>query len=437
MSIADAPTLTPTPAPSAASGWLAAINRTPATRLLAGGGLVLVLMSLTRIISDADKFTASTTVGTAVRLTIPILMAGMAGLYAERSGIVNIGIEGMMIFGTWFGAWGAWKFDPWTGLLLGIIGGALGGLIHAVATVRFNVDHVISGVALNLLAFNAMRYMSELVFTGEKGGGISQSPVQQWAIPSFNFPLLAGGKLFGWKSPDLLGWFEEKGWFLISDAAGIVRGVVFDVSWATVIGIALVPLSAYVLWRTKFGLRLRSSGEAPGAAESLGVKIVRLRYIGLLISGGFAGLGGAYLSIVSSSYYRQGQTAGRGYIGLATMIFGNWRPSGVLGGALLFGYSDAIKLKDPENVPALFLFVSFMVGILVIVSLVRRKMVSAITGGIAAALFLIVYLTVKEVPDSLTQATPYVITLVVLVAASQRLRPPAHAGIPWRPGDNH
>ncbi len=436
MSAVDTST-TATEPMSAAAGWLAAINRTPATRLATGGAVLLVLLSLTRVISDADKLTASTTVGTAVRLTIPILLAGLAGLWAERSGIVNIGIEGMMIFGTWFGAYGAWKVDPWTGLLLGVVGGAIGGLIHALATVRFNVDHVISGVALNLLAFNAMRYLSELVFTGEKGGGISQSPVQESAIPSFDFPFLAGGTLFGWRSPDVLGWFEDKGWFLVSDLTGMIRGVVFDVSWATVVGLALVPLSAWVLWRTRFGLRLRSSGEAPGAAESLGVRIVRLRYIGLLISGGFAGLGGAYLSIVSSSYYRQGQTAGRGYIGLATMIFGNWRPSGVLGGALLFGYSDAIKLKDPENVPALFLFVSFVAGVLMILSLVRRKAVSSVVGAIAGVLFLIVYLTVDEVPDSLTQATPYVITLVVLVAASQRLRPPAHAGMPWRPGDSH
>lgn len=419
------------------SGVLAIINRSPASRMIVAGTVLLVLLSLTRVLADADKLTASTTIGTTMRLTIPILLAGLAGLWAERSGIVNIGIEGMMILGTWFGAFGAWKFDPWTGLLLGIVGGAIGGLIHALATVRFNVDHVISGVAINLLAFGAMRYLSELVFVGEDGGGIGQSPTQSSSIPSFNFPFLAGGQLFGWRSPDMLGWLEDTGWFVLSDLAGLIRGVVFDVSWATVIGLALVPLSAWILWRSRFGLRLRSSGEAPSAAESLGVRIVRLRYAGLLISGGLAGLGGAYLSIVSSSYYRQGQTAGRGYIGIATMIFGNWRPSGVFGGALLFGYSDAFKLKDPANVPALFLFVSFVAGVLMLLSLVRRKLVPAISGAIAGVLFLIVYLTVDEVPESLTQATPYVVTLIVLAAASQRLRPPAHAGIPWRPGDNH
>jgi len=192
-----------------------------------------------------------------------------------------------------------------------------------------------------------------------------------------------------------------------------------------------------VLWRTRFGLRLRSSGESPTAAESLGVRIVRIRYAGLLISGSLAGLGGAYLAIVPFSAYRQGQTAGRGYIGIATTIFGNWRPIGVLGGATLFGFSEALKLRDKESLPALFLFVSFVAGLVVIVSLVRRKVVTLGVAAIAGVLFLLVYLRVDEIPESLTQATPYVVTLILLATASQRLRPPAHAGIPWRPGDSH
>ena len=342
-----------------------------------------------------------------------------------------------MILGTWFGGYGAWKFGPWVGLLLGLLGGALGGLIHAVATVRFNVDHVISGVAMNLFAFGAMRYLSEIVFTGEQGGGISQSPVQQAPIPRFNVPFLAGGQIGGWTSPDILGWLEDKHWFLIGDVAGLHRGLVFNLSWATVIAVALVPLSTFVLWRSRFGLRLRSSGEAPDAAESLGVKVTRVRYAGLLISGGFAGLGGAYLSIVASSYYRQGQTGGRGFIGLATMIFGNWMPSGVLGGAMLFGFSDALKLRRADSLTALFLFITFVAGLVVILSLYRRKAVGAVSAAVVAVLFLIAYLTVDEVPESLTQATPYVITLIVLATASQRLRPPAHAGKPWRPGEGH
>ena len=139
----------------------------------------------------------------------------------------------------------------------------------------------------------------------------------------------------------------------------MTRGLMSGLSLASLIALLLIPLSAWVLWRTSFGLRLRSSGEAPEAAESLGVNVIRVRYIGLLISGGFAGLGGGFLSIISSSYYRQGQTAGRGFIGLATMIFGNWRPSGILGGAAVFGYSEGIKLVAGGSITGLFLFIFF------------------------------------------------------------------------------
>jgi general nucleoside transport system permease protein len=418
-------------------GIVGLLQRSSASRLLLIGAVLLITLSATRAISGADDLTSSGTMGTTLRLTIPILMAGMAGLFAERSGIVNIGIEGMMIFGTWFGAYGAWQFGPWVGLLLGIIGGIIGGLIHAVATVRFNVDHIISGVAINLLAFGGMRYLSELAFVGEEGGGISQSPKQSAPIPVLNVPFLAGGEIFGWQSPDILGWLEDRQWFLIGDVAGILRGLVYNISWATIIALALVPLSAWFLWRTRVGLRVRSSGEEPDAAESLGVRIVRLRYLGLTISGAFAGLGGAYLSIVASSYYRQGQTAGRGYIGLATMIFGNWRPAGVLGGATLFGFAEALKLRREDSLIALFLFVSFVAGLIAILSLYRKRVITGVIAIVTAALFLLVYLTVEKVPASLTQATPYLVTLIVLATASQRLRPPAHAGKPWRPGSSH
>lgn len=441
------------PAPRPASPLARVLAGSSTTRMLAAGGGLLFLLAVTRVITDADDLTASSTIGLTLRLAAPILMAGLAALWAERSGIVNIGIEGMMILGTWFGAYGAWYGPtlvgkiglgtppdwtaPWIGFVFGILGGMLGGLIHALATVRFNVDHVISGVAMNLFAFGGMRYLSELAFTGEEGGGISQSPKQVGSFPKFNLPILGGGKIFGWKSPDVLGSIEDKHWFLVSDLAGVLRGFVIDMSWATVVCFSFVAISVYVLWRTRFGLRLRSSGEDPNAAESLGVRIVRLRYAGMLASGGFAGLGGAYLSIVSSSYYRQGQTANRGFIGIATTIFGNWRPMGVLGGATLFGFSDAIKLLSPDSLTALFLFGTFVAGLVTILALYRKKLVRGISAAVTGVLLLIVYLTVDEVPESLTQAAPYLITLVVLATASQRLRPPAHAGKPWRPGASH
>ncbi len=427
---------TPSTAVRKPTNWFSTINQRPARRLIAAGVVLLVFLSITREITGAVDLTSSGTMGTTLRLAIPILLAGLAGLWAERVGVVNIGIEGMMIFGTWFGGYGAWQFGPWVGLLMGIGGGAIGGLIHAVATVRFNVDHVISGVALNLFAAGGMRYLSELVFVGKPGGGISQSPGQKGAIPRFDLPFAAGGRLFGWHSPDVLGWFERRHWFVVGDLAGVLRGFAFGISWATLLGLLLVPLSTWVLWRTRFGLRLRSSGEAPLAAESLGVKVTRVRYVGLIISGSFAGLGGAYLSIVSSSYYRQGQTAGRGFIGLATMIFGNWRPSGVLGGATLFGFSEALKLRRDDSIPALFLFVSFVAALILVYAIYRKRIIPGVIAGAFGVLFFVTYLSVDKVPASLTQATPYLATLLVLATASQRLRPPAHAGRPYRSGEN-
>lgn len=413
------------------------ISLSPRMRLLSIGLSLVAVMSVTRLWTGFDNLTSSGTIGAALRLTVPIMLAGLAGLWAERVGILNIGIEGMMILGTWFGAFGAWKYGPWIGFLFAIFGGALGGLIHAVATIRFNIDQVISGVVMNLLAFFGVRYLSELVFVGQPQGGISQSPPQSSAIPKVDVPFLAGGPVGSLSTPDVLGWLEERGWFLIADLAGMTRGLMSGLSLASLIALLLIPLSAWVLWRTSFGLRLRSSGEAPEAAESLGVNVIRVRYIGLLISGGFAGLGGGFLSIISSSYYRQGQTAGRGFIGLATMIFGNWRPSGILGGAAVFGYSEGIKLVAGGSITGLFLFIFFLSAIVGLISLLRRQIRRGTTGIGVSVIALIAYLTVDEVPESLTQSLPYVITLIVLATASQRLRPPAKAGVPYRPGGAH
>ncbi len=429
------PTLTPLDGDRVDSiGRFFAVRR---NRLLVTGITLLALMSITRIWTGEHPLTSSGTIGTALRLTVPILLAGMAALWAERCGVFNIGIEGMMIFGTWGAGFGAWKWGPWIGLLLGILFGMFGGLIHAVATVRFNVDQVISGVVLNIFAFSGARYLSDLVFTGQQGGGVSQSPQQKSGIPKFNTPFLAGGDLFGWHTPDFFGWLEKKGWFLLGDIGGIGKGLTVNLSWLTVLAVLVVPATFWILWRTRFGLRLRSSGEAPSAAESLGVKVIPLRYAGLLISGGLAGFGGATLAIVASSYYRQGQTAGRGFIGLAALIFGNWRPLGVAGGAAVFGYSEGVKLVASDSLTALFLFVSLVAGMMLIGALFRKKIITAITALVTGGLFLTAYLTVKEVPQSLTQSVPYVATLVVLATATKRLRPPAQAGIKYRPGEGH
>lgn len=420
-----------------ALGGVAAFLAVRRNTLLLAATTLLALMSITRLWTDQQPLTSSATIGTALRLTVPILLAGLAALWAERCGVLNIGIEGMMILGTWGAGWGAWKWGAWVGLLFGIAFGMAGGLIHAIATVRFHVDQVISGVVLNIFGFFGARYLSDLVFTGHQGGGVTQSPQQKSGIPKFDTPFLAGGNLFGWHTPDFFGWLEKHHWFLLGDIGGIGKGLTVNLSELTVLAVAMVPISFWVLWRTRFGLRLRSSGEAPSAAESLGVKVIPLRYAGLLISGGLAGFGGATLSLVASSYYRQGQTEGRGFIGMAAMIFGNWRPLGIAGGAAVFGYSDGVKLVAGDSLPALFLFVSLVAGLMVIVALVRKRVISVITAGVTGGLFFLAYKTVEKVPESLTHAVPYVATLVVLATATKRLRPPAQAGVKYRPGEGH
>ena len=406
-------------------------------RLLVLFAVPIALMSIVRLWSGEDGLTSSDTIGASLRLSVPILLAGLAGLLAERCGVLNIGIEGMMIFGTWFGGWGAWQFGPWLGLAFAVLGGMLGGLIHAIATVRFNVDQIISGVVLNLLAFFGVRYMSDLAFVGQPGGGVSQSPPQTSAIPRFDVPFISGGELFGWKSPNILLSLEDSCWFFIGDLAGILYGLTNNLSWGTVIGVAAVPATFWILWRTRLGLRLRSSGESPTAAETLGVNVIRLRYVGLLVSGGLAGYAGGILAIVASSYYRQGQTAGRGYIGLATMIFGNWRPIGVLGGASLFGYTEGVKLVANDAISTLFLFVALAAVLLAVMAVVNRTTTRGIVAVFVSVIAAYAYLAIEDVPQSLTQSLPYLATLILLATASQRLRPPAMAGVPYRRGESH
>jgi simple sugar transport system permease protein len=274
------------------------------------------------------------------------------------------------------------------------------------------------------------------VFT-PAGGSISQSPPQQSAIQSIDLPFITGGRIFGWTSPDVTGWIEQRHWFLISDAAAVVRGVGRDVSFATLLVLALVPLSGWILWRTRFGLRLRSSGEAPYAASSLGVNIPRLRYQAMAVSGALAGLGGAFLAVVASNGYREGQTGGQGFIGLACTIFGNWRPFGVLSGALLFGFATALRLRDVKNIPALFLVMAIALIVVGILSLRKRRIVAGAVSISCAILAIVGFVTIDEIPQSLTFITPHVLTLIVLASASQRLRPPAWDGKPYREGETH
>ena len=406
---------------------------TPAKILLYIAG-ALVLLSVVRVITGADDLSSSGAFRAAIALAVPIGLAGMGGLYSERVGVVNIGLEGMMILGTWFGAWGGWHYGVWWGVVLGVLGGGVGGLIHAVACVQFGVNHIVSGVAINLLAGGATRYLSAIAFEGQSGGGITLSPPVKGDLGEMTLPIVAGGGLFGWDSPDAFGWLEKKRWFLLSDTAGLLKGMTSGVSWLTVIALLLVPITFFLLWKTAVGLRLRSAGEYPQAAETLGVNVYRMKYIGTTISGMMAGLGGVFLVVEAGRIYREGQTAGRGFIGLATLIFGNWRPGGVAMGAGLFGYADALQLRAESSVHAMLLFVAIAVALVGLRTGYQKKWGATTILGAVALGFFLWYTSTDEVPSQLVYFTPHLTTLLVLAFAARRLRMPAADGEEYRRG---
>jgi simple sugar transport system permease protein len=286
------------------------------------------------------------TIASAIRAFVPLYLATLGGVFNERSGIVNIGIDGMMIFGTWFGAWGAFKWGPVAGLLLAIAAGVAAAALHAMATVTFRVDHIVSGVAINILAIGIPRFLSIVAY----GQGTQSPQVRQ--LPPFQVPGL------GEMSP--------------------------VVPLTVLLGVG----AWFVLTRTVFGLRLRSAGENPRAAESLGVRVKGMRWAGVLISGGFAGLAGGYLSIELVGLYREGMNQGRGFIALAALILGNWSPIGAVFSCMLFGWTDALT----------------------------------------------VFLRVSWINNAFIQSLPYIVTLIVLALFFRRVRPPKAVGQAYEAG---
>jgi general nucleoside transport system permease protein len=384
----------------------------------------IILLALARVISGANDVDSSGTVHAAIRAAMPIALVGLGGLWAERAGVVNIGLEGMMIMGTFAAGWAGYQWGMWAGVVAALVFGAVSGLLHAVATVTFGVDHIVSGVAINVIALGASQYLAGLAFTGKEGGGPTQSPRVE-PISAITIPGIS----------DAARSIEKHHWFVISDIAGIIGGITTQLSLLTVLGIVLFFVTAFVLWRTTFGLRIRSVGEAPAAAESLGVDVYLYKYAGVIISGALAGLAGAFL-VDDATVYREGQTGGRGYIGLAAMIFGNWRPGGLALGSGLFGYTDALRLRSGgQSVHALLLLVAMILILAAMWLFWRRRSAGQSVGMLVFGLALLgVYLLINEVPGDFTVMTPYVTTLVVLCFAGGRLRPPAADGVVYRKG---
>lgn len=399
-------------------------------RLGAAGwiGVVLVgmlLVSLVRVWTGADNLTSTGAVQSALTAAVPIALAGLSGLWSERAGVVNIGIEGMMVLGTFGCGWIGYQWGPWAGVLCGVLCGALGGALHGLATITFGVDHIISGVAINIVAPGITLFLARLLFTNAPGGGQKQSPpisdVARITVPGLT---------------DALGTLEGKKIFFVSDLAGIVRGVTTGLSMLTVLAVVLIVGSTFLLWRTRFGLRLRSVGEAPYAAESLGVNVYRYKYAAVVISGGLAGLAGAFL--VVGLKFQDGQTGGRGFIGLASMIFGNWRPGGMALGATLFGYTDGVQQYDSTAL-AMHAFLILVAIVLVLVALLQFRAGHRLVAGVAlgiAALSAWWFFSTDTLPDQLVKAAPYAITLLVMGLASQKLRMPKADGLAYRRGEH-
>lgn len=418
--------------PIAARSSLLANSR---VRLLLIGVLGVAVMSTARLLADNDDLTSSGTFGVALRTAAPIGLAGLSGLVAERSGTVNIGLDGMMVMGTIFAGWWGWQYGPWMAVVGGIVGGMLFGLLMSVATTTFGVNHIVAGVAINLIAPGVARFMASELFVGVQGGAVTSSPGNSGSIGSFTMPFLSGGDLFGWTSPDILGWLEDTGWFMVADVAGFLRGMTTAVTWDVVITIGLFFAIAYLLWHTPLGLRLRFAGERPSAADSLGVSVHTMRYIGLALSGALAGMGGAVL-VLFANRYQENQVAGRGFLGLATMIFGNWMPAGTAAGAGLFGYAQGITLRTNPGDLVRALILASALGLLVAVAWMAARGEYASTGVIAvfAALAFWAYFSAQHPNNQLVFVTPYVVTLIAVSVGAQRLRPPAEEGIPWFKG---
>jgi general nucleoside transport system permease protein len=465
--------------------------RIPGPFWLWGSLAVVLAMAITRTITDDNDLTSSGTFGVAIRTAAPIAMAGLGGLYAERSGTVNIGLEGMMVLGTVFAGWWGWEYGPWGALLGGVVGGLVGGLLLAVATTTFGVNHIVAGFAINILAPGIARFMSNILFEGEEGGSLTNSPSVTGSMGEFTLPFLSGGSFFGLDTPDPLARIEDWNWFAVSDIAGLLKGVTSGLRYDVLIGIALFAASVFLLWHTRFGLRLRSAGERPSAADSLGVRVHLYRYIGATVSGGLAGLGGAML-VIATRRYSQGMTVGKGFLGLATLVVGNWRPVGVGIGAAVFGFFDGItqrlgperlvlglllaaamllfagtlyalvtkglsalkllaagvcafgvfvilrglffELGDSGGMLAVWLIAGFVITAAGVVAATRYRAAAIAVMAMAAVAALFVYLWLDEVPDEFVPMLPYVVTLVVVSSRGQALRPPAEAGEPWFKG---
>ena len=319
-------------------------------------GAILGVMAAKSGESNLERvFVWSALVAGMLRYATPLIFGAMGGILSERSGVINIGLEGMMLIGAFFGIFGSDLLGSWfLGVLVGVAAGALIGLVHAFVSIQLRADQVVSGTGINFLAIGITGYIF-IYHYGDQG-----TPSDVSRAPNVKLPLIEDIPFIG-------------------EAIGNLNVL----TWAALI---LVPILSLYLFRTRSGLRLRSVGEKPRAADSLGLPVLRTRYLAVTASGALAALGGVFLSIGLLGSFNEQMTAGRGFIALAAVIFGSWRPFGALAGACLFGFSTALA----QRLPAF-----------------------------------------SESTAVLFQALPYVLTLVVVAGVIGRSRPPAAIGVPY------
>jgi ABC-type uncharacterized transport system permease subunit len=299
-----------------------------------------------------------------IRLATPLVLAAIGGLYSERSGVINIALEGLMLAGAFTAASVTYYVhNPWIGLSSAVLAGSLVGFIIAFACIRCRANQVVTGTGINILFIGLPAVLSGALFLSS--GSTPQIPKEN-TLPTLNHLL-----------PDFL-----PQWRIIT-----------EVSTISLLAVIIVLVTQYVLYRTPFGLRLRAVGENPEAADAAGVGVNRIRYIGVILSGALAGIAGAYLSIGQSSLFTRNMTAGRGFIALAALIFGKWRPMQTMLACLLFGFADALTIQ--------------MQG------------VAKLPSG-------------EDIPVQFIQMIPYVVTIIVLAGFIGQSRAPKAIGIPYQ-----
>lgn len=274
--------------------WAGALLTIPALLIWAAAGKQINIVSLASV---------------SLRLSTPIALGALAGIYAERAGIINIGIEGMMLTGAAFGfALFVFSDNIWLGVVAAVVSGSLMALLHGTLSISFKTDQIVSGTVINILAIGVTGYLRRQFFVDGGGGRVT--------LPQFSLPILSDIPIFG---PILF----------------VGKPIFFTM-------ILLVIFTHILLFTTRYGLRLRAVGENPKAAATVGINVKRTRYMNIVISGAMAGLAGAWFSLETVGRFDDGMTAGKGFIALAAMIFGKWMPFGAFGGAALFGFSEAL-----------------------------------------------------------------------------------------------